>query len=430
MADLEPSQRPDGATTVSSVPGTAPRKESPFTPFKHAGYRLLWTIGLLSGSAFQMQQVVNRWLVYELTRDPVQLGLIGAFQAVPLVVLSLFGGAMADKVDRRRLLIVTQAVRTSLALLLLLLAAVGHIQVWHIYLITLMTSSATVFEGPTRQAILPTMVPRSTVTNALVLNASTNQLTRSVGPAIAGLFLAVAAGPALAYGVNFVLFCLSWLTVWRLKVPHITGDSTRRGVVSMMGQGLSFVRATPVILGLLLLDFCATFFSAYQSLLPVFAKEVLHVGPGGYGALEAAPSIGAFLGSLGVLFLFNGMERKGRAILTAVFLYGLAILSFSLSPVFGVSFLCLVVAGMLDQTAVTMRNSVLLLLTPTELRGRVESIRLIFIQGGPTLGAVQAGFFTSLVGAPITLAVQSGLVLAAAGIIRWRVPGIWKNTVR
>jgi MFS family permease len=251
-----------------------------------------------------------------------------------------------------------------------------------------------------------------------------------VGPSVAGLFLAIAAGPVLAYAVNALLFCAGWATVGMLHVPAIVRQGARPSMLRLMGEGLGFMRATPVVLFLLLLDFFATFFTAYDALLPVFAREVLGVGAEGFGVLASAPSIGAFVGSATILVFFGRVERRGRAVLVAVFLYGLAILAFSVSSAFALSLVALMAAGMLDQTAVAMRNSTLLLLTPNELRGRVESIRIMFIQGGPTLGGVQAGALAGAIGPGLTLALESGMVLVTVLVIHLRVRDLWRLRIR
>ncbi len=424
---------PEGDQAGDSLSDSQAGQEraGPLAPFRYPNYRLLWLIGVFSGSGFQMQQVVNSWLVYELTHDPFALGLLGVFRAVPIVGLSLFGGAVVDAMDRRRLLLFTQAIRGLLGVVLLVLAALQVLQAWHIYVVQAMSASASVFDGPARQAMLPATVPRSGITSAIVLNSTTNQLTRTIGPTIAGLFLAIAAGPVLAYAVNAGLFLCGWLTVWRMHMPHISGSSgPRQSVGQLMKGGLVFVKNTPVILGMLLLDALATFFTAYDALLPIFARDVLGVGPQGFGLLASAPSFGSFVGAATVLFFFSQVERRGRVVLLAVLAYGLAVLVFSLSPEFVLSFVALMLAGLLDQSAVTMRNSVLLLLTPNELRGRVESIRLMFIQGGPTLGAVQAGALASVFGAPIVLAVESLAVLVIVAAVHLKVPAIWSSRIR
>ena len=401
-----------------------PGNHGPLDVLRYSGFRLLWAGSICSNGAQEMQTVISSWLVYTLTESPFQLGLIGIFQAVPLILFSLAGGATADRVDRKKLLVLTQALRIIPAAVLLTLSITGALNMWILYAMTALGSAASVFDRPARQAMLPALVPRELVTNAVTFNTMTFQLNRVVGPSMAGVFLAT-AGPETAYGANALLFLIAWLAVVGLPKLPLHPPAGDTNMLTMMVEGLTFVTRSSLILSLLVLDAFATFFSAFRALMPIFAVEVLQVGPDGMGLLLSAPALGAVAGS-GLVMFFGAVRRKGAIVLVAVFLYSLSILGFGLSPWFWLSLLLAFLMGGLDAIAATVRNSVILLISPDELRGRVESIRLVFVMGAPALGGVQAGAMASLLGAPITLALQALVVTAAVFGVHWKAPKIWE----
>ena len=403
---------PASAQAEDQKPPESPDdRVGPLSALRYPGFRLLWAAGLFSGGGQQMLRVVNLWLVYDLTNSPLQLGFLGAFQAVPLILFSLVGGALADALNRRMLLLLTQVARIVLVLVLLLLAATDQLLVWHIYAITFFTTAVGVFDRPAQQALLAALVPRSHVTNAIVLNSMAFNMNRMVGPSVAGAVLAM-SGAGAAYAINVALFGLALVAYLALRAPAVRERAGRPNMLAMMAEGVTFVTQTSLILALLVLDAFATVFGAYHALMPVFARDVLNVGGAGYGLLFAAPAVGALAGSLVVMFLGN-LRRKGVVILVAVFFYALSLVAFGLSPWFWLSLGAGVALGFFDQLAATLRNAVILLITPDELRGRVESIRFMFIAGGPSLGGMQAGAVASLIGAPFTIAL-GGVVVAIA----------------
>lgn len=415
MAEPPSSDPPDQRT--ASLPDE--RRTHPIWVLGHPGYRLLWTSAFLAMLGQQSLRVANLWLVYDLTRSAFLLGLLGAFQVVPLLLFSLVGGSIADIFDRKKLLLVTQAIRIVPGMLLLSLYFSERLEVWHIYAATFLLTAGGVMERPAQQAMLPALVGPRRVASAILLNSVNNQLSRTVGPAIGGVLLA-SLGAGAAYALNVTFLVVSFLVI--LGLPSFTPqrENSPPSVWRMMGEGLGFVLQTPVILSLLLLDACATFFGAFEPLMPVFAEEVLHVGPQGLGMLLAATGGGAVLGVVGMMN-FTWVRHKGRVVLVALFCYGLALIGFGLSPLFALSLFLVAVLGALDQLNVTFRNTILLLVTPDFLRGRIESIRMMFIIGAPALGAVQAGAIASVMGAPFTVTAEAFFVLAGVLIIGQRV---------
>ncbi|HWC30545.1 MAG TPA: MFS transporter, partial [Dehalococcoidia bacterium] len=231
------SERSEGSPPADSAP---PERVSPIAALKHAQYRLLWSGGLCSGAAQTMQLFVNSYVVYEMSRSPLQLGLTGVFAALPVLTLSLLGGAVADRLDRRRLLVVTQGIRLFPSAFLAIMAAGGGLAVWQIYLVTFVSNMAGIFDRPARQALISSLVPREHLTNALTLNQIVHQFYMIIGPTVAGVVLA-ATNPSFTYGANFVLFAISWLAVIFLKAPVVAARA-RQGYLSMIGEGLSFVK--------------------------------------------------------------------------------------------------------------------------------------------------------------------------------------------
>jgi MFS family permease len=375
-----------------------------------------------------MQLFVNSYVVYEISGSALQLGLTGVFAALPVLTFSLLGGAMADKLDRRRLLTVTQGIRLLPSLFLALVSGAGELAVWHIYLVTLVSNMASIFDRPARQALVSTLVPREELTNALTLNGIVGQFYNITGPVIAGFVLA-ATDPTASYATNFVLYALAWVAVLLLKAPPVQARP-RAGVLSMIGEGLVFVRERPVILWLLVLDIFVTGFGSgvVRQLMPVFAKDVLEVGPTGLGFLTGAFALGAFLGS-NILLWAGDIQKKGQLVLACLIIHGLALIAFGLSPWFYVSLPIIVIAGCSDQIAAVTRNALILLLSPNELRGRIEAIRTTFTATAPPLGSIQGGIVATVMGAPFAVAIGGVITVVATLIVNQRVPAIRNSNV-
>ena len=362
---------------------------------------------------------MSLYLVYDLTGSPFMLGLLGAFQVVPLLLFSLAGGSLADKFDRKKLILLTQVFRVVLGCGLVALQLAGVLNVWHLYGATFLSTAGSVMERPSQVALLPTILPPQQVTGAILLNSVNNQLTRTMGPGVAGLLLAT-IGVSGTFILNVVLYVLSFIVALGLPSAIAKQEDQPQNMLHLMREGLTFMLGTPIILSLLMLDAVATFFGAFEPLMPVFAEDVLHVGPQGLGMLLAANGGGAVLGVLIVLNL-TWVRHKGRMVLGALLCYGLALIAFGLSPIFALSIFVVALLGALDQVNVTFRNTILLLVTPDQLRGRIESIRMMFIIGAPALGAIQAGAIASIIGAPFTIAGEAFFVLAGVLFIGKRV---------
>lgn len=390
---------------------------SPFAALGHRNFRLLYLGLLVSTLGSQITRAASAWMIYQLTGSAAALGLAGLFAALPLIPMSLFGGALADAVERRKLLLVTQ----SLALLtvgsLTVLSATGQIAVWHLYLANIMITTVGMLDRPARQALIPSLVPKEQLFNAYTLMTTLMQASSLIGPMIAGIALAT-GGAAWAFGIDTLTFLAVIVALLMMNLPPVVVTGRALGLGSV-GEGLRFVWSQQIIVGLLGLDVAAMFFGYYQTLLPVFATQ-LGVGETGYGLLTSAPAAGSLTG--GALMLLVGrLRRPGWVMLGAVAGYALALIGLGLSPWFWGALACGALLGFTDSISVTIRNTATQLSTPDELRGRVSSVFQISVQGGNSIGALDAGFAAAAIGAGPATVVGGGLVLLTVALAGWFV---------
>jgi MFS family permease len=362
--------------------------------------------------------VAIAWQLYLLTHSALSLGLIGLFRFLPILLMALFGGAVADAVDRRRLIIAAQLVLTLNSAALAALTIAGHATPAALYAFAFIAGLAKAFGNPARQALAPSLVPPEEFPNAVSLNVTAWQVATVLGPSLGGAIVAF-RGPALAYAIDAVSFggmaLAAWSIRFRQKLPPASGALSWRAI----GDGLRFVARTPVISWLMALDFVACLFAGSMMLMPIYADQLLHVGATGLGLLYSAPAAGAIAAAL----LMAGrppVRRQGPVVLVAVAAYGLAIALFGLSRVFPLSLLCLAASGAADTISMIQRQTIRQLLTPDALRGRMTSINMVFYMGGPQLGELEAGVVAKALG-PTFSVVSGGLacVVAAFGFAVW-----------
>jgi MFS family permease len=376
----------------------------------------------------QIQRVAVAWQLYLLTHSPLKLGLLGLFRVLPVILLALGAGVIADALDRRRLMLVTQSLMALASALLAALTATGHDSVPAIYALTFLAGCANAFDNPARQALIPNLVPRAELAGALSLNITTWQVASVVGPSLGGLLLGmqlphlgphlapVKSGLVLAYAVDALSFLavIASLVTMRHRAP---AASAGRVSFAALGEGLRFLRGQPIIMWLMVLDFLGTFLGGATLLMPIFASEVLGIGPSGLGLLNSAPPLGAVLAAL-VLSWSSEIKARGPAVLVSVLVYGLAMAGFGLSRHVAWSLFFLAVSGAADTVSTVVRQTVRQLLTPDELRGRMTSINMIFFMGGPQLGEVEAGVVAKWVGAPLSVTLGGlGCALCAALVV-------------
>jgi MFS family permease len=364
-----------------------------------------------------MQFVAINWHVYLITKSALALGLVGLFRGLPIIVCSLAGGVVADAVDRRKLLVVTQIVMLTCAGMLAVITVAGLKSVWPIYVLSAFASAATAFDTPARQSLMPALVPPEVFPNAVSLGLIVFNVATIAGPALAG-FLLAETGPALIYGVNAASFLA---VIAALLAMNTSGDPERsgdRGSALSFGalkEGFRFVWNTPIIVQTMTLDFAATFFASATLLLPIFASERLHVDARGYGLLAAAPAIGSVLTAL-TMARIGSFTKQGRLVVVSVAIFGLATAAFGISTAFWFSLLTLAVTGAADTVSTVLRQTIRQLATPNHLRGRMTSINMMFFMGGPQLGELEAGLLAAAIGAPLSVVIGGFGSIASAAI--------------
>ncbi|HEY7285142.1 MAG TPA: MFS transporter [Vicinamibacterales bacterium] len=375
---------------------------------QHRNFRLIWLGLMLSFTGSMMQNAALLWHVSLLVPNNkgLALGLVGLVKVVPIIVFSMISGVVADAWDRRRLMLMTQAAATLVALALTVLAFRGIRVAWPIYALAALGAAVGAFDLPARNALVPTLVPREHLPNAISLNTIMFQTASVVGPSIGGLLIA-AAGVGWAYLANAVSFGAVVAALLRMRdIPDRAADPDSEAAdISLRSafEGLRFVFRSPLIRSTMLLDFFATFFSSATALLPIFAQDILHVGARGYGWLYAAPAAGALAMSAAMVPLSERIERRGPTLLWAVSGYGLATVVFGLSRSFWLTFSCLALTGATDTVSMVIRNIIRQLETPDRLRGRMTGVNMVFFQGGPQLGELEAGAVASWFGAPFSV---------------------------
>ncbi len=394
---------------------------------RHRNFRLLWTGQLVSVTGTMMQTAAILWHVSLLVAPEhkgLALGLVGLVRVVPIVVFSMVSGVVADVLDRRRLMLVTQSLMALLAGLLAWLTFRGLSVAWPIYLLSALTSAAGAFDAPARQALVPNLVPREHLPNALSLNTIVFQAASVTGPSLAGLTIAT-LGIGWAYLVNALSFgaVIAGLLLMR-GVRGAAAPGSSEISLRAAGEGLRFVFSSPMIRSTMLLDFFATFFSSATALLPIFAQDILHVGARGYGWLYAAPAVGALIASVAMVRLVNDIERRGLTLLWAVAIYGAATVVFGVSTSFWLTFACLALTGAADTVGMVFRNIVRQLETPDHLRGRMTGVNMVFFMGGPQLGELEAGLMANWFGAVVSVVTGGVGSLLATGWIAAATPSL------
>lgn len=395
------------------------------TALRHRDFRLLWTGMLISVTGSMMQSAAILWHVYDITHSPLALGGVGLVRILPIIGFSLISGVVADSFDRRKLMIVAQ-IGMALCAIGLGLLAFAHVRsVWPIYLMAALSSAFGAFDMPARQALVPSLVPAEDLANAFSLNATMFQIGSIAGPALGGILISHLGLP-WAYWINSVSFVAIILALIAMSArPTIAPEYRPSLSLSAVIEGLRFVRKTPLIFSSMLLDFFATFFSSATALLPIYARDILHVGATGYGWLYASQAVGALFAGVH-LSLTATLRKQGPILLISVCIYGLATILFGFSTVFWLSFLALSLSGAADTVSMVIRNTIRQLNTPDHLRGRTVSINMIFFMGGPQLGEMEAGTVASWFGAPFSVISGGIACLVATGWVAWKWPFLWK----
>lgn len=405
---------------MNSIDGER-RSRLPVAVLRHRDYRLIWAGQFVSVLGTQMHAVALSWQVYELTGSPLYLGILGLVRAVTIMAMSLVGGAQADARDRRQILIVTQLVLLGLSAGLGVATALDVVNVTMLFIVAGLVAATSAFDGPARQALIPALVPRRDLTAAMSLNILAMSVARMAGPAVGGVSVAL-IGVAGTYMLDATTF-LGTITALLIMRTRIAPPAVREAGLKAIVEGLRFIRATPVIWGVMLTDFAATLLGSSMGLAPVFASDILDAGPQGLGLLLSAPAAGAVLGGL-IVSIAPTASRPGRLIIGSVVAYGGFLVLFGIAPTLIWALLALAGSGAADSVSVAMRHAVRNLATPDELRGRVAASHSALAMGGPRLGEFQSGFTATLIGAREAMVVGGAACMMVAGLIAWLVPAV------
>ena len=383
------------------------------SPLRHRDFALYVVATAATAFAIEMAFVAIGWQVYAIHRDPLDLGLVGLAMFVPLPLLALPAGHLADRYPRRTVLALAIALDAAVAIGLLLVTRSGADETWPFFLLAFATGVASALGAPSARALTPSLVPQELLVRAFAQRSAAFQGSVICGPALGGLLFAL--HPELVYLAASGFSGLALLATLAIRAGREGVGSGSPDLASVLG-GVRLVRRTPVLLGAISLDLFAVLFGGAVALLPIFARDVLDVGPAGLGVLRAAPAVGA-LGAAIVMARWPVRRRAGGTLLTVVALYGLTMIVFGLSETLWLSLLALAAGGAVDMVSVVLRQTILPLVTPDELRGRVNAVEMVFISASNELGAFESGVAAALVGA--VPAVLIGGVLTVGVALAW-----------
>ena len=413
----EPARRPIASWLLRTVAvdARALRESQPF--------RRLFFGQMISLVGRQITVVAVPFQVYSLTRSPLAVGLLGIVQAVPLIGGSLAGGAIADRFDRRRVLLVTQVGLGCCSGLLALGALMGHPPLLGIYAVVAIAALFGSVDSPTRTAIIPNMVGNDRLAGALSLNIVLFDTGLIAGPAIGGVVIAHLGLPA-AYSVDVLTFSAALIAV-ALLPPQGRSSTERERPVAAVLRGLSFARHQPVILGGFAMDLAAMIFGLPRAVFPVLAATTFHAGAQGLGLLYSAPGVGAVVAAL-LSGPVTRSRRLGRIIVVAISIWGVAIIVFGYVGTLWVALVLLAIAGGADSFSAVCRNTIMQRIAPNELRGRLTSLYFMVVTGGPYLGDVEAGAVANAFGAEVAIVTGGALCLLGLGAAALAFPAVWR----
>ena len=386
------------------------------TVFHYRDYRLLWVARLMSGISAQMQLVAVGWLVYDITHDPLALGLIGLIAFLPWVALVLVTGQVADRYDRRLILVFSYAVSSAVSFGLFLFALGDPKEVWPIYCFVLVLGITRAFAMPTTSALVPNLVPKEELGHAIAWSSSAFQVATIVGPALGGILYIW--GPALVFVISSAGIALTAIIIYQIRPRPVRDRPTRMDWANVIA-GLVFIRSKPVIFGAVTLDMVAVLLGGAEALLPIFARDILAIGPLGLGIMRSMPAAGAIC--MVVLLARHAItSRVGVQMFAAVAIFGLATIGFGLSTNLYFSLGCLFVLGAADMISVYVRQTLVQIETPDSMRGRVAAMNSLFIGTSNQLGEFESGTVARLIGTiPCVVVGGIGTVIVSGLWAKW-----------
>jgi predicted MFS family arabinose efflux permease len=398
----------------------------PYAALRLPNFRWFVISLLAMTMASQVQAIAVSWQLYQITRDPFALGLIGLAEVIPYVGVALVAGHVVDRGDRRRISARGLAVLLVAAVALLLFASGPELPriVWPYYLIIGICGIARSFLQSSRSALVAEIVSRESYANAATWRSSTWQLGTVLGPALGGLLLGT-FGARTVYAVNLALAVVAFITMLAIRYVPMPRAVVSASIRESLREGIRFMRTERVLLGALTLDMFSVLFGGAVALLPVFAAEVLHAGPRGLGGLQAAPGIGAV--AMAVLIAHRRpFQRAGHTLFTVVALFGICMIGFALSRNYWLSIAFLIVSGAADNISAVIRSTLVQILTPTEMLGRVSSVNAIFIGSSNELGAFESGLVARLIGTVPSVVFGGTMTLIVVAATAWLLPELRK----
>jgi MFS family permease len=387
-----------------------------YTVLRHRDYRLLLAGESISVAGSQIQRAAVAWQVFSLTDDPLHLGILGLCRFVPIIIFGIAGGVMADQGNRRRTLLITQFILLAISAALAVLTWTDAISMLAIYSFVVVSAIVESIANPTRQALIPMLVPRDELPAASTVNLIGFHVASVGGPAVGGILIAW-LGVGAAYVVDSISFVAVIVAVLAMHARPTLPPLVVSGFAAAL-EGFRFLRGSPVLLGVMLTDFLATFFGVSTVMMPIFAEDVLHAGPSGLGLLLSAPAVGAVISAL-VLGFIHIPNRVGLLVIAAVAVYGACIFGFGMSRSLWLSLLFLAGSGAADSVSMTLRHVMRTVLTPDELRGRIAAVQRTLGAGGPQLGEFETGVLATFAGAGPAVAFGGvATVLTAVAVAR------------
>ena len=400
-------------------------RHDPYVSLRNPNF--LWYVASLVSLTLgtQIQATVVAWQVYAITKDPLSLGLVGLAEALPFITAALYAGHIADRHDRKLLALIALTVQFGCAITLLLLTVYARrllsVTILPIFVVVGVSGLARSLLQPARTALGAEIVPRETYTNAITWRSSLWQFAAVVGPAAGGIIYGF-SGARLAYIVETVLCAIALLLFAQIAYTRLPAVVTEMTIGENLTVGIRFLMTQPELLGAQLLDLFSVLFGGAPALLPIFASEILRVGPQGLGILRAAPAAGAVL--ISVLLVHRRMRKAGPMLFICVAAFGACWILFALSRWFWISLALLVISGMLDNVSVVIRSTLLTLRTPPHLLGRVSAVNQIFIGSSNEIGSFESGVAAKLLGTVRSVIFGGLITLGVVGVTAWRIPAL------
>lgn len=418
--DAKPSRTPKPAQRGEWPSGRFTR--GILAAFAHRNYRLLWTGTVITQNGQWMQQIALGWLVLELTNSPAFLGFVGFARGIPMLFFSLPAGVLADRMSRKALMMISQAAAALVALVLTVLVFLDMIEPWHVIVLSILGGTAMAFVSPVRQALVPGVVPRDTIANAIALNSAGQNATRIVGPSLAGVLIA-AVGTALCFLIQTIGFIWALITSNQMELDETSKQNqAKAGVVQNVVDGFRYIKSLPVLSGLILMAAVPTVIAMpYLQMLPVFARDVLSIGSTGLGMLMAASGAGALIGALLFAAYGSRIRRQGVFMIATASGFGLCLVAFAFSPWWQLSLLLVALTSCVSAGYMAQNNTLIQLMVADEYRGRVMSVYMM-TWGLMPFGTLPMGWLAEHLGAPTAVALHGGVSAVLVLLVAMRLP--------